>query len=222
MFQDAARQSDVERERFMEMQRQFEVKRRELVDLESSLRAKEAELERLKDHAFAREKSAEAATTTTGALQQKLRSKLEILQQHSRDLMRREQNVSAQKLELSKERLEIQSIRRKLYQSRCSLCKIGDRSKELSDFLTKTDQQPEHSFQVPNTIDDIAEEPFKELTNFDNIIDAELAQSLEDLNDIKSFEINLNDIPNLTNTSDHLLDTDLLMLKFDAMHSNFF
>lgn len=55
LLKDAARQSDVERERFMEMQRQFEVKKRELVDLESNIRAKEAELERLKDHAFARE-----------------------------------------------------------------------------------------------------------------------------------------------------------------------
>lgn len=55
IFKDAARQSDVERERFMEMQRQFEVKRRELVDLESNIRAKEAELERLKYHTFSRE-----------------------------------------------------------------------------------------------------------------------------------------------------------------------
>lgn len=135
--------------------------------------------------------------------------------------MHREQNVSAQKLELSKERLELQSIRRKLYQSRCSLCKIGDRSKEISELLTKNGKQPDSSFQVPNTIDEIAEEPFKELTNFDDLIDAELAQSLENMNSFKSFEINLNDIPNLTNTSDHLLDSDLLMLKFDALHSNY-
>lgn len=54
-IKDAARQSDVERERFMEMQRQFEVKRRELVDLESNIRSKEAEIERVKDHAFTRE-----------------------------------------------------------------------------------------------------------------------------------------------------------------------
>lgn len=144
------------------------------------------------------------------------------MQQHSRDLLHREQNVSAQKLELSRERLELQSIRRKLYQSRCSLCKIGDRSKEISDLLTKNDQQqPDNSLRVPNTIDDIAEGPFKELTNFDNIIDAELAQSLENMDDFKSFEVNLDDIPNLTNTSDHLLDSDLLMLKFDALHSNY-
>lgn len=135
--------------------------------------------------------------------------------------MHREQNVSAQKLELSKERLELQSIKRKLYQSRCSLCKIGDRSKEISELLTKNGKQPDSSFQVPNTIDEIAEEPFKELTNFDDLIDAELAQSLENMNSFKSFEINLNDIPNLTNTSDHLLDSDLLMLKFDALHSNY-
>lgn len=135
--------------------------------------------------------------------------------------MLREQNVSAQKLELSKERLELQSIRRKLYQSRCSLCKIGDRSKGISDILTKNDQQPDNSFQVPNTIDAIADGPFKDLSNFDDMIDAELAQSLENMDDFKSFEINLNDIPNLTNTSDHLLDSDLLMLKFDALHSNY-
>ncbi|KAG4070377.1 hypothetical protein HA402_006519 [Bradysia odoriphaga] len=184
--QDAARQSDVERERFMEMQRQFEVKRRELVDLESNIRAKEAELERLKDHAFAREKSAEASTKATSVLQQKLRSKLEILQQQSRDVMHREQNLSAQKLELSKERLELQSIQRKLYQSRCSLCKIGDRSKEISNLLSQKDQQAERTaFQVPNTIDEIAEEPFKELSNFDEMIDAELAQSLDHINDLK-------------------------------------
>ncbi len=135
--------------------------------------------------------------------------------------MNREQNLSAQKLELSKERLELQSVRRKLYQSRCSLCKIGDRSKETSDLLTHNDQQLGNSLQVPNTTDEIAEEPFKELTNFDTMIDAELAQSLENMNDLKQFEINLNDIPNLTNTSGHLLDSDLLMLKFDALHSNY-
>lgn len=128
--------------------------------------------------------------------------------------MNREQNLSAQKLELSKERLELQVMRRKIYQSRCSLCKIGDRSKEISALLTRNDQ-------VPNTVAEIAEEPFKELTNFDDVIDAELAESLEQMDDLKQFEINLNDIPNLTNTSDHLLDSDLLMLKFDALHSNF-
>lgn len=42
--QDAARQSDLERERLIEAQRKFEIKKRELIDQENAIRAKEADL----------------------------------------------------------------------------------------------------------------------------------------------------------------------------------
>jgi len=44
-LQDAAKQSEKERERLIEMQRQFEGKRHEMMDRENSLRVKQSELE---------------------------------------------------------------------------------------------------------------------------------------------------------------------------------
>lgn len=42
---DAARQSDLERERHIEQQRKFECRRRELIDQENGIRSRETELE---------------------------------------------------------------------------------------------------------------------------------------------------------------------------------
>ena len=44
-FKDAARQSDLERERLMAMQRQLEIKKRDIIDQENTIRSKELDLE---------------------------------------------------------------------------------------------------------------------------------------------------------------------------------
>lgn len=42
---DAARQCDIERERYIELQRQVEIKKREIIDMERNIRSKESDLE---------------------------------------------------------------------------------------------------------------------------------------------------------------------------------
>lgn len=155
--------------------------------------------------------------------------KITMLQQNYRDLTNREQNLSQAKLEMTKERLELQSIRNKLYQSRCSLCKIGERSQELADILTKNTKDNEFLTTLNNS-NEIAEikNDYKsfDMPNLDmdskqyeKYLDLEVTTALNKIKEdsTHNLEINLDSIPDLTNTSNNLLDHELLLVKLDAM-----
>lgn len=76
---------------------------------------------------------AEHATKTCKALEQKLLTKLQSLQNNYIELTERETKLSEAKMELGKERMELQRLRQQLRQSKCSLCRIGAQNREISE-----------------------------------------------------------------------------------------
>lgn len=107
---------------------------------------------------------------------------------------------------LSKERLEIEAMVKKAQNNRCSLCKIGEKSLELTGLAMG--------------------EPTNGGTDlFKDSIDLDIEASLEKLraNSWTEFgEINLDHIPNLTQLmpTDNFLEEsdDLQLLKFNALN----
>lgn len=149
--------------------------------------------------------------------EQKIKAKLQILQQHSRDLTMRESTLSKEKLEFSQEKLELQAVRKKMYENRCSLCKIGEKSEEINKMLSQHGQQP-----VSDEDDDVVKfdlEKF-DINRLDKILDREVELSLRKMNENRNFEIDLDDIPNITEMDDEILDPQLLLLKIDALSNN--
>lgn len=61
------------------------------------------------------------------------------LQRQWQEMVGREQKLADERLEMSRERLEMQALTRRLSETRCSLCKIGDRTKELADLMVTSD-----------------------------------------------------------------------------------
>lgn len=76
---------------------------------------------------------AEHARKTCKALEQKLLTKLQTLQDSYIELTEREAKLSQAKMELGKERMELQILRQQLRQSKCSLCRIGVQNREISE-----------------------------------------------------------------------------------------
>lgn len=221
--QDAARQSDEERERLLGQQRRYEKKKRELIDQENSLRSRENDLEIALNSARAREHAAESSIRSAKLSEQKVIAKLQIIQKNARDLSQRELTLANDKLAISQERVAIQNLRKKLFESRCSLCKIGEQSKELSDILTRSEVVP--------TMDDLPRFDLEnmDVNRLDKILDMEVMESLQKMNydhrnhqsgggmNDEDYEINLDGIPNINDVSDEFLDENLLRVKFDAL-----
>ncbi|EAA07126.4 AGAP010444-PA, partial [Anopheles gambiae str. PEST] len=135
--EEAARQADSEKERYLQMQRQLESKRREMQTRESKLCEAKDELEAAIDRACQRERNAETVYRSLRKSEQNLQLKMQLIQRQFREVSEREDRLAKEKIEFSKERLELQAARRKLLQTRCSLCKIGDKSQEIAgDLLT--------------------------------------------------------------------------------------
>lgn len=166
-------------------------------------------------------------------LEQKMLLKLQHLQRNFVDLGEREAKLSQEKLELSKERLELQALQKKLFQSRCSLCKIGDKSKEISDILTNSAgldadllAHETKGYSIDelfgmNGLDAPISHDIRESTNYiDSLLDAQAQASFNRINRMgRLFEINLSAVPDITDISDNLLDPDLQMVKLDALNT---
>lgn len=124
------------------------------------------------------------------------------------ELSERETKVARERLDVSQEKLELQSQRKKLFETRCSLCKIGEKASELKGILQKD----------PTDFDDINSANNEQL-NVENF-----GSAMGDLGPFYSQEMNfmpsLENVPNLADMSDDFLDSDLLMLKFDILNSN--
>lgn len=144
-------------------------------------------------------------------LERNILIKLQVLQRHKKDLHERESKLSLEKLNLSKERMQMDEQRRKAFDNRCSLCKIGEKSMDISSLLSNTQTNVPHN-----------ENNLNNMLNDD--IDVDLNVSLNKLRQenttIDEWEIDLNNIPNITDASDNLLDADLLLLKFDILNSS--
>lgn len=153
------------------------------------------------------------ATETCKALEQKMLAKLQSLQQNYTELTEREAKLSQAKLELSKERMELQQLRKQLRQTRCSLCKIGDHNKELTDLITKNDSDP------LNRISGDTNSRWR-MPSVDELLNAEtIAENMQINLRRKPFEIDLASVPDLADTSDNLLDPDLLLVKLNLLNS---
>lgn len=161
-------------------------------------------------------------------------AKVNQLQQSYRDLTFRERSLSQAKLEMAKERIELQSLHNKLSQTRCSLCKIGERSQELADILTKGMNDNPYCSTAADGVNAATNEiNYKssfdidmpnldtDSKSFENYLDFEVRTELQKMKEetARNLEMNLDSIPNLTNTSNNLLDHELLMVKLDAMRA---
>lgn len=214
------------------MQRQVEIKKREIIDKEKTLRAKECELESTISTAEIKQKNAEMAIKSTKMIEAQLFEKIKMLQKNDLDITNREQHLSQAKYEMTKERLDLQSTRNKLYQSRCSLCKIGEHSVELADILTKNKSNHEllnivdNDNEIAESTSDQKEFDIPNLDvdskQYEKYLDLKVTTALNKMKSSTSkhnLEINLDSIPSITNTSNDLLDHELLLVKLEAMRS---
>lgn len=89
------------------------------------------------------------------------------------ELTEREAKLSQTKMELGKERVELQHMRQQLRQSKCSLCRIGYKNAEISeldplkDITTHDKSIPKFDFLSSNSFDGLQQR----LTNVESMID---------------------------------------------------
>jgi hypothetical protein len=128
------------------------------------------------------------------------------------ELSERETKIAKERLDVNQEKLNLQSQRKKLFETRCSLCKIGEKANELKGIIQ----------QDPGDFDDINNSANNEQMNLENFSGA-----LENFRafynqDSSQFmpSADLENLPNLADMNDDFLDSDLLMLKFDILNSN--
>ncbi|CRK87852.1 CLUMA_CG001639, isoform A [Clunio marinus] len=208
--EEAASESEKQRQRFIEMQRLYEIKRHELMDQENSLRVKQSELENSIFKMKQREKQAEQSVKQTKKTELMLMAKYQSLQKYTMELSERETKIAKERLDVNQEKLDLQSQRRKLFETRCSLCKIGEKADELKGIILKN----------PTDFDDINSANNEKL-NLENF--SSTSENFETLfNQELQFlpGVDLENVPNIADMSDDYLDSDLLMLKFDILNSN--
>lgn len=153
---------------------------------------------------------AESSLKQTKKTELVLMAKYQSMQKYTMELSERETRIAKERLDLNAEKLELQTQRKKIFESRCSLCKIGEKANELKGIMQFS--------QLKSANDDN--------DDFDNINSANNERANAD-----SFRFNLNsnfmtsiaedleNVPNLVDMNDEMLDSDLLMLKFDVLNS---
>uniref|UniRef100_A0A182IYH0 Fas-binding factor 1 C-terminal domain-containing protein n=1 Tax=Anopheles atroparvus TaxID=41427 RepID=A0A182IYH0_ANOAO len=223
--EEAARQADAEKERYLQLQRQFEAKRRELMTRESKLRERTDEMESVIERARLRERNAENVYRSLRRAEQNVQLKVELVQRQFREVSEREDRLAKDKIELSKERLELQAIRRKLQQTRCSLCKIGEKSQEIGELLTTNtdsvadDLKLEANFaEMQHRLDTTGSTGLKLDHFFDSDVDQQMRLFLERNRVDRNCELtDLNDMAPNEQELRRELDGDLAMLKFGTL-----
>lgn len=145
-----------------------------------------------------------------------LMAKYQSLQKYAMELSERETKIARERLELNQERLNVQSQRKKLFETRCSLCKIGEKANELKGIIQKDPST--------NDFDDINSANNEVLLgeNFQNIATSISSSSIGFFNNHDALLLpttDLENVPILNDVNDDLLDPDLLALKFDILHS---
>lgn len=126
------------------------------------------------------------------------------------ELSERETKIARERLDLNGEKLEMQAQRKKLQETRCSLCKIGEKANELKGIMQLSQQSKDAN--IDDDFDDINGSN-NERANFDsfnfNFRDSTLMSNIAE---------DLENVPNLVDMNDDMLDSDLLMLKFDLLN----
>uniref|UniRef100_A0A1I8NRW0 Fas-binding factor 1 C-terminal domain-containing protein n=1 Tax=Stomoxys calcitrans TaxID=35570 RepID=A0A1I8NRW0_STOCA len=135
--QDAARKADAERERYYKLQRQIEQQKRDLADKEHALNVKEEELQQeLMSYRMAERVSQEAQQKAKLA-EQFYHNKIQMLQQRTQEIAEKESNLSQERLLLAQDRIALHALKSKLsQQTKCSLCQLSQKNKEITDNLT--------------------------------------------------------------------------------------
>lgn len=138
-------------------------------------------------------------------------AKYQSLQKYTMELSERETKIAKESLDVNQEKLNLQSQRKKLFETRCSLCKIGEKANELKGIIQ----------QDPTDFDDI-NSANNEQTNLENFSFTTANFGAFNNQDSLQFtpSVDLDNLPNLADMSDDFLDSDLLMLKFDILNSN--
>ncbi|XP_053686100.1 fas-binding factor 1 [Sabethes cyaneus] len=225
--EEAARQSDKERERFLQLQRQFESKRRELISQNSAMQNKSIELENAISSAKAKEQYAEMAFKAVKRAEQNLQLKVQLVQKQFREVSEREDRLAKDKIELSKERLELQSTRKRLQTSRCSLCKISERSQEIGDYLTTAAVHNSDSVADDRKLEaNFIEMQHRDAVQLDQFFDSDLDRQLQgflERNRVDDAEMGAAQaaglLSNLAENEDGTVDSDLLLQRFSALKS---
>ncbi|XP_055528318.1 fas-binding factor 1 [Wyeomyia smithii] len=218
--EDAARQSDKERERLLQLQRQFESKRRELINQDSVVRARAVELENALTSAKAKERNAELAFKAVKRAEQNLQLKLQLVQKQFREVSEREDRLAKDKIELSKERLELQSTRKRLQTTRCSLCKISERSQEIGDYLTTAIQNSDSVADDRKLEASFIEMQHREPNRLDEFFDGDLDRQLQgflERNRVDDADLGAQTLSNLAENEDGTVDSDLLLQRFNVL-----
>lgn len=140
--------------------------------------------------------------------------KMRLLQQNGQELADRESKHSQDRYDLSRERLELQAMRRKILDSRCSLCKIGERSQQLGDMLAQSGvdgHQPPTLGDVPDLdVGPIGGGSVRfSSDNLNAMLDRELAAELDKL---KKYGAS-----GMDDGNDLLLDPELMMHRLDVI-----
>lgn len=139
-----------------------------------------------------------------------LMAKYQSLQKYTMELSERETKIAKERLDVNQEKLNLQSQRKKLFETRCSLCKIGEKANELKGIIQ----------QDPTDFDDI-NSANNEQTNLENFFVTSENFGAFNNQDFLEFtpSVDLENLPNLADMSDDFLDSDLLMLKLDILNS---
>ena len=150
---------------------------------------------------------AENALRQTKRTELVLVSKYQSLQKYTMELSERETKIAKERVDLNAEKLEFQAQRKKLLDTRCSLCKIGEKANELKGIM-------QLNKDAADNFDDIEDGVNNERVNVENFI-----FNTKDSNLMTNIAEDLENVPNLVDMNDDMLDSDLLMLKFDVLNS---
>lgn len=128
----------------------------------------------------------------------------------------RETKIARERLDLNSEKLEMQAQRKRFHETRCSLCKIGEKANELKGFM----QLSQHHQQGKDAnVDDDFDNINGDNNERVNVESFNFSGSARDKNLMASIAEDLENVPNLVDMNDDMLDSDLLMLKFDVLNS---
>jgi hypothetical protein len=172
---------------------------------------------------FSSQKLAESSLKQTKKTQLMLMAKYQSLQKYAMELSERETKIARERLDVNQEKLNLQSQRKKLFESRCSLCKIGEKANELKGIIQKDPSM--------NEFDDINSANNEDLNgeNFRNVAPSSVISSSsfglfnnQDVQFMPTMDFENVNVPILNDVNDDLLDPDLLALKFDILNASNF
>ncbi|XP_053675089.1 fas-binding factor 1 homolog [Anopheles nili] len=217
--EEAARQADEEKERYMQMQRQMEAKRREIQIRENQLREIKNELDASRELTREKERNAGAIYQTLRKAERNMLLKVQLVQRQFREVSEREDRLAKDKIEFSKERMELQAARRKLSQTRCSLCKIGDKSQELGDILTTNTDSVADDLKLEANFAEMQSRLGSTGLKFGEFFDDEIERQLNLI--VEYNQLESSDAAALNDTTDHQerhceFDADPTLQKLDT------